>query len=197
MKSGWCASACDRGRCVGVAAVVCLAIWASGCVRAQARAVPEIPLNMPDPPPRVVEVLDPDVPPIVGLPEEPARSEPRARPAPPRTENRPVEPPKTEPVVDPVRPPEEPRPAPAPTLQTTPTQQEVELERRIRGLLGQASSDLNRTNYQALTVDARTQYDTAKRFISQAEDSIRAKNLVFASNLADKASVLAAQLVGR
>ena len=41
------------------------------------------------------------------------------------------------------------------------------------------------------------QYDTAKRFAVQAEESLQARNLVFASNLADKAAALAAQLLGR
>ena len=57
-----------------------------------------------------------------------------------------------------------------------------------------ASADLNRIDYRALNNDARTQYDTAKRFIQQAEDAIRMKNLPFAKNLADKAAVLATQL---
>jgi hypothetical protein len=37
----------------------------------------------------------------------------------------------------------------------------------------------------------------AKRLINQAEEAVRAKNLVFASNLADKAAALAAELSGR
>jgi hypothetical protein len=41
------------------------------------------------------------------------------------------------------------------------------------------------------------QYDTAKRFIRQADDAVKSKNLVFAKNLADKAAVIAAQLAGR
>jgi len=38
------------------------------------------------------------------------------------------------------------------------------------------------------------QYDTAKRFIQQAEDALKAKNFVFAEQLADKAATLAAAL---
>ena len=64
-------------------------------------------------------------------------------------------------------------------------------------VLLQAGHGLNRVNYQALNADGRTQYDTAKRFISQAEEAVRAKNLVFASNLAEKAAALASQLSGR
>jgi hypothetical protein len=63
--------------------------------------------------------------------------------------------------------------------------------------LTQASGGLNRINYQALNSDARTQYDTAKRFVAQAEEALRAKNLVFANNLAEKAVQLSVQLVSR
>jgi hypothetical protein len=52
-------------------------------------------------------------------------------------------------------------------------------------------------NSQALNSDGKTQYDTAKRFVSQAEEAIKARNFVFAANLADKASALAATLAGR
>jgi len=69
-----------------------------------------------------------------------------------------------------------------------------EVERAIRATMTRASADLNRIDYRALDKGARTQYDTAKRFIQQAEDAIRMKNLPFAKNLADKAAVLAAQL---
>jgi len=67
----------------------------------------------------------------------------------------------------------------------------------VRTAIGKATADLSRVDYRALNADARTQYDTAKRFIRQAEDAIHAKNLVFAKSVADKAVVLAAQLAGR
>ena len=51
--------------------------------------------------------------------------------------------------------------------------------------------------YRALNAEARVQYDTAKRFISQSQEALRAKNLVFARSLADKAAALAAQLAGK
>jgi hypothetical protein len=37
----------------------------------------------------------------------------------------------------------------------------------------------------------------AKRFVSQAEEALKAKNLAFASTVADKAATLAMQLAGR
>jgi len=174
------------------------ACLASGCLGLRAHAVtaPE-PLNMPDPPPRIVEVREPDVPPPISLPEEPLRNTPtRARPNAVASEPaRPSEPPKPEPPVDAAKPDETTRPPT--TLQITPTQREEEVERRIRGVLGQAMTDLNRVNYQALSSDGRTQYEQAKRFVSQAEEALRAKNLLFANNLADKAATLANQLAGR
>ena len=71
------------------------------------------------------------------------------------------------------------------------------MERGIRASLQHASSDLNRVDYRALNRDARNQYDTAKRFVAQADAAIRTKNLVFAKNLAEKAATIAAQLAGR
>jgi hypothetical protein len=182
-----------------------LSVSLSGCTHTQAKSTPDAPLDMPAPPPRDVEPSDADVPPPVPLVSEPARSAPvRPRQAPPQQPR--VEPPKTEPKPEPPKPdtaaPESPKPTEEPprpptTLQTAPTTVEGEQERTIRATLTRASSELSRVNYRALNTDARTQYDTAKRFIQQAEEAMKTKNLVFAKNLADKAAVLAAQLGGR
>ena len=73
-------------------------------------------------------------------------------------------------------------------------QQHAELR---SGAGGGLNLDLSRIDYRLLNADAKTQYDTAKRFIRQADDAMRAKNLVFAKSLADKAAALAAQLGGK
>lgn len=182
--------------------VLAVLLFGGACARKPVKAVAELPpLDMPAPPPRVVEVAEPQQPPVVALPDEP-RTTIRTRPAQPaqRTDNpRPSEPPKTDVIVA-----ETPKPAvddppktPPTTLQTTPTQREAQVERRVNSLIAQAMNDLNRVNYQALSSDARNQYETAKRFASQAQEALRARNLVFASNLADKAAALAAQLLGQ
>jgi len=174
----------------------------SACAHGQAKTIADLPpLDMPAAPPRVVEATEPQQPAVVSLPDEPRTNLP-ARPSTPAqkpVEPRPSEPPKGDQLVtEQPRPAEEPpKNAPPTTLQTTPTQREGEVERRVRILIAQATNDLNRVNYQALNVDARNQYDTAKRFATQAEEALRARNLVFASNLADKAAALAAQLPGR
>ncbi len=182
---------------------LCVAAVASAtlasCAHATSGTVVELPpLEMPEPPPRVVEVIEPETLPVATLPEEP-RTSVRSRPAQPARQDPPrQEPPRTDPIVA-----ETPKPAddgpkaPATTLQTTPTQREGEVERRIRILVAQARNDLNRVNYQALNTDARNQYEMAKRFATQAEEAVRTRNLMFATNLADKAAGLAAQLLGR
>jgi hypothetical protein len=63
--------------------------------------------------------------------------------------------------------------------------------------LTRANNELGRVDYRGLNADARIQYDTAKRFIRQADTAIKAKNLVFAKSLADKAVAIADQLGGR
>jgi hypothetical protein len=181
-----------------------LAFPVSGCVRAHARTEPEPPpLDVPAPPPRNVEARKLEVPPPVTLVEEPAQTIlPAPRPAPSaqqRGDPTKSEPAKVEPAVpvETARPAEESRSQPTTTLQTTPAEREVQVEKHTRDLLARALGDLNRIDYSRLKADARTQYDQARRFISQAEDALLRKNLVFANNLADKASTLAAQLAGR
>lgn len=190
----------SRYRAIAFLPIVVCACSTSACFGLRARAVtaPE-PLDMPEPPPRVVEVREPDVPPPIPLPEEPVRTTP-TRPGPSRPATEPARPAQAsappETPADAAKP-EELTPRPATTLQTTPTQREEEVERRIRGQLDQALADLNRINYQALTSDGRTQYEQAKRFVSQARDALRDKNLVLSNSLADKAATLATQLSGR
>ena len=73
----------------------------------------------------------------------------------------------------------------------------VDDERGIRDTLSRATNGLNRIDYRILDANGRSQYDTAKGFIRQADAAIRAKNLVFARSLADKAATIAAQLGGK
>ena len=170
-----------------------LVLPASGCVRARAKTLPSSPpLDVPAPPPRIVLPLEAEAPSpqTVPSPDEPRRPPAAARPrpaAPADTPRAAEEPPKPTPAAPPA----------ATTLQTTPAAEQGEVERAIRATMARASADLNRIDYRALNADARTQYDTAKRFIQQADDAIRMKNLPFAKNLADKAAGLAVQLGGQ
>ena len=175
----------------------------SGCARAQAKTAPDIPdapLHVPPPPERDVEAVDvaaPPPPPPEPAPAEPPRTAPpRPRPSPAREQPR-AEPPKPEPPPEPPKPAEEPVRTTTSPLQTTPATAEGELERGVRATLTRATNELNRIDYRVLNADAKIQYDTAKRFIRQADDAVRTKNLLFAKNLADKAATIADQLAGR
>lgn len=187
-----------------IAFVAVILLAAAGCTRAHAKVSPENPpLDVPLPPEHDVESTDTEAPAPVPLPQEPARTAPPRRTTPPPREQpradpqRPQQPPPPEPAPAPEAPKVEDTPRPAAPLQTMPTTAEGEAERTIRATLSRANTDLNRVDYRALNSDARNQYDTAKRIIKQADDAIRAKNLVFAKTLADKAASLAAQLAGR
>jgi hypothetical protein len=177
--------------------VVVLACVVAACGRQRLATRPDVPpLAAPAPPPRVVAPPQPeDVPPPEKSAEEPVRKP--ARPA-ARTETREV--PKVEPQQppQPVTPPPvtEPQPA-ADTLQTAKPGEQKQLEGQVTQLLARASGDLNKTDYRKLSADAKGQYDTAKRFIDQAGQALRDRNLVLAQKLADKAATIAALLVGR
>jgi DNA polymerase III subunit gamma/tau len=178
----------------------------SGCTRAHAKTVPQLPdaaLDVPAPPERDIEPVEVEAPPTpqapAPAPESPRTQPPRPRPAPAREQPK-TEPPKPEPTppVEAPKPVEEsPRGSPTSTLQTTPATVEGELERGVRATLTRATNELNRIDYRVLNADAKIQYDTAKRFIRQADDAVKTKNLVFAKNLADKAATIADQLAGR
>jgi len=186
--------------------MVLVALVATGCTRAHAKTMPQLPdapLDVPPAPERDIEPAEVEAPPPpqppTPAPESPRAQPPRPRPAPAREQPR-TEPPKPEPAppAEAPKPAEEPpRGSPTSTLQTTPATVEGELERGVRATLAHASNELNRIDYRVLNADAKIQYDTAKRFIRQADEAVKTKNLVFAKNLADKAATIADQLAGR
>src|SRR5262245_32891402 len=187
-----------------LAIVMALALAAvGGCSRAKAKTTPDVPaLDMPSPPPRDVEPVESEPPQPATLPAEPART-PIPRPRPPASTPARPEPARPEAPKPDVTPPateaktEDAPKSPSTTLQTTPSQAEGEVERMIRVTRQRATADHDRNDYRRLIADAQTQYDTAKSFVRQADAAIRAKNLVYAKTVADKAAALAAQLGGR
>jgi hypothetical protein len=179
-------------RVTGVASLVLLTASLAACAaKAQVRTEVELPLLAPPPPPpRVVADYAPEPEPIPVAPAlEPA--EPVTPPArPPRPEQKPepaaTAPERTEAVA---------RPQP-PSLTLTPSPgSESQTAVAIRNLIVRATRDLARVNAASLNNDGRAQYETARRFIEQAEDALRARNIVFAGKLADKAATMAAVLV--
>jgi len=173
-----------------LAAVAVLVAGGAGCATRTVAPVPEpeLPVMAPPPaPPRIVAIYTEPAEPV--LVEAPPPAEPAA---PSRPQPKP-----TAPVAEPERPtPEEPRAMPPPALTLTPAPGvEAKTEASIRVLLARASSDLGRVNVAGLSADGRTQFDAARRFVQQAEEALKARNLVYAGKLADKAAVMAAVLV--
>lgn len=182
-----------------VALVATLAVAACARPRPQVAQAPP-PLEIPVVPPRALAPLpeepveDDPVPAGDPAPRRAPRPRPRPRPAPPADPAK--EAPKPEAADVPA--PDPPKPAePAKVLRTPDTADDSEAAMRVRQALGRATGQLRRVNVGGLGTDARAQYDTARRFIDQAEGALRARNYMFATYLADKAETLARGLVGR
>ena len=181
----------NRMRVVRVVPVVMLTATLGACAaKAQARTEVELPLlEPPPPPPRVVAAYaEPEPPPVAPSVEAAAPAKPPARPT--RAEHRPEPIPPAEPVGAAAR------PSNAPSLTLIPTPgAESQTVSAIRDLMGRAAKDLSRVNTNALNADGRSQFETARRFLEQAEEALKIPNIVFAGRLADKAATMAAILV--
>ena len=166
--------------CVAVRQLIVLVIAraprsAAGCAKVQARTEPEMPLLAPPPPPpRVVETyVDEPVPTM-----SPARRRPRWR----RRRAPPARPPATR--REPPRSPNRARTEPErPAAAAARADAEAGARRRDqdrgvdpRAARARAAQDLNRVNYTALNADGRAQYDTARRFMQQAEEALKGGN---------------------
>ena len=179
-------------RAVRVLSLVLLTTNLVACAaKAQVRTEVELPLlEPPPPPPRVVASYAEPEPVAVTPPVEATTpAKPPARPT--RAEQRP------EPLTSPPEPAEAAaRPSSAPSLTLTPTPgSEAQTVSAIRDLMGRAARDLSRVNTNALNADGRSQFETARRFLQQAEEALKIPNIVFAGRLADKAATMAAILV--
>jgi hypothetical protein len=177
------------GASLGVLAV--LVGGSSACTRARAEVAPEpLPILEPPPaPPRVVAEYAPDP-----APQAPAPEVPVVQPPTPRANGRREPPPPVAVTPAPTPPPPPAGAAPALSLQSV-GGDTSKSEAAVRTLLSSAQRDLGRVDYQALDADGRAQYDTARRFMQQAEEALKARNLVFAGKLADKAAAMATTLV--
>ena len=180
------------------AALVALAVAATGCASLHGRSDPAgPPLATPPPPPHSLPAVESE--PQPPAPPPPGNDGPTpvvVRPAPhaaaPKPDKAADKTPDKAEAAPPAVLPAQPGNTPLLPLQTTANVTEV--ERNIRARIAQATRDLDRTDYRALSTVRRTEYDTAKRFIQQAEEALKVKNLVFAEQLADKAATLAAAL---
>lgn len=174
---------------------------ASGCASTTAKTRSDpAPLAIPEPPPRLIEPL----PEVAEMPPpEPERRDPA--PAAPRVTRPPrdTQAARPDPKPDPTKPSdlvvvEGPVPsAPRAELRTPETADEEEAARGVRETLDRASKTLARIDYRTLGKEGQEQYNTAKRFMEQAEEALRARNPIAAKYLAEKADTLAKGLTGR
>jgi outer membrane biosynthesis protein TonB len=157
--------------------------------KARAEAIPEgPPLAVPTAPAhqiaveQVAEAPEPEPPPA---PEPAAPPKPAVTAPPPRPR---AETPPSQPAASPQ--PETPtvRVAPAPTTTSAAD------ERKVRELMGKASTDLARVDYKRLTNEGKAQYDQSKRYSDDAAKAIKERNFVYALTLAEKAADIAAEL---
>ena len=172
-------------------AVLLTASLGACAAKAEVRTEVELPeLDPPPPPPRVVaDYTEPEPPPAAPatIEDVPAPVRPPARQ--PRPEQKAeASPPAEQPVESVARP-------PAASLTITPSAGAEQTTAAIREIMARAERDLGRVNVGALNADGRTQYDTARRFLQQADAALKTRNIVFAGKLADKAYTMAAILV--
>jgi hypothetical protein len=165
-------------------------VSAAGCRTVRAAAPVELPnLEVPPPPPRVIEpapVTEPPQPEPVGeLPAVSAMPKPR-----PQRDGGSAAKPEAKPEAPPEPPPATPT-APAPQLRAPGLASGPETAGAIRAILERAISTLNVIDYGKLSKTHRENYDSAKRFAEEGEKELKAANYVLAKELAEKADRLA------
>jgi outer membrane biosynthesis protein TonB len=184
-----------------------IALLASGCASVSAKSKDAPGLNVPPPPPRVIEPAPEPLPePVPDLPSTTAASPPNPsapRPNRPRENRSPATDPKAneQKPVEPVTPPD-PAPVAQPPAQPpaqlqTPQAADTNAARAVRSTIDRANGLLSGVDYGRLSNDRKKAYDDAKRFSQQAEASLKEGNVVFAQAVATKAETLARELAGR
>lgn len=180
------------------------ALAASACSTAQAKGPTTRPaLEVPQPPPRLVEPMPAETPapiePVADLPPPPtASSRPKSQPSSRESASREAAKPEPKPETPPApeaAAPTAPAANPAPQIRTPADNSET--ARQVRDILDRAKKGLSTVDYQGLTPQRKESYDTAMRFIQQAEDAVRVSNFQYAKFLADKADTYAKELQGR
>jgi hypothetical protein len=173
--------------------IVSLVLPAAACASAQAVApAPPVTLEVPPVPPRVLAPLPslepPDLAPVEPLPEKPAPEPPR-RPAPKPSTQAPAQ---SKPETPPEAPPEPPPTTPAtPPLRPADAGDGPKAELEVRTILQRTEQLLQSIDYTRLSKDRQVNYDAAKNFMKQAQDSLHQNNVVLARSFADRAETYA------
>jgi len=186
-----------------VGACVVFALSAlTGCA-AQAKGPDKPALEVPPPPPHVIELPAEPLEPVGEVPAAPIGAPPRARPPvtrpePKAGETKPADakPAETAPAETPP-PPTPASPSPNAQLRTPQTADTSAAERAVRTTIDKAKSTLGTVNFPMLSNERKKAFNDAKLFMQQAEDALKEGNIVYAQAVATKAETLARELAGR
>lgn len=167
--------------------VACLAACASN----PGRSSVTVPLEIPEPPPRVA--MDP-VPAVAEAapPEAPETTVPptpaAAAPPSPRVPAASAPPP---PVNAPVAQTPEPARTPPPELRAGGPVGKTLTAAQVRERLVRTKQKLDSIDRRRLSTGKKTDYDSARRFLDQANEAVKLNNLLLAESSVDKAETLA------
>jgi len=175
-----------------VAAIGTACAFAGACASNPARTSAAVPLEIPEPPSRVemapvpTVVEEPPPPPEQPVPTPPpvpaVRKSPPSAPAPTAAGTpAPVVPAVVEPL----------RPTPAPELQPAGPAGRTPTAAQVTESLRRTSQKLDAIDRRRLNAGKRADYDSARRFLAQAESAVKANNLLLAESSAEKAETLA------
>ena len=175
--------------------IIGAALLVGACASSPARSSMKVPLQIPEPPPRVG--MDP-VPAVVA--EAPVVAEKPVPPA-PTPASRPTSPGGSPPASTAAAPAsaappalttvEPPRATPPPELRPAPGAARTPTAAQVRDQLVRTKRKLDLINRGNLNAGKRIDYDSARRFISQAEAAVKENNLLLAESSAEKAETLA------
>lgn len=167
-------------------------LLAGACASNPARTSMKVPLEIPEPPPRVA--MDPvpavivDTPPVAERPSPTPASRPSSTP--PAASAAGATPPATQmPAVTP--PPDTARPTPPPELRPAGPAGRTPTAAQVRDRVARTKQKLDQIDRTRLNAGKRTDYDSARRFLSQAHDAVNENNLLLAESSVEKAETLA------
>jgi hypothetical protein len=165
------------------------------CATSRAQAIEDKPtLAVPPVPPRTIEPQPvAELPRVEPMPESNpvATAPPKPRPNPRNAEAKPAEP-KPEATSEAIT---TPPPAPVAALRAPTAPSGPDALRQIRETLQRADGILAKVDYQKLSLDRRTTYDSAKNYMQQADEKIKQDDLMLARAYAVRAEEIAKQLL--
>jgi len=179
-----------------VVLLLMVAISAAACASGRAQALEDRPtLAVPPVPPRTIEPQpEPELPRVEPIAEAnpPASTPPARRPTTRTSDPRPAE---SKPENPPEPPPgATPPPPPVAPLRTPSAPSGPEAARQVRDTLTRAEAILSKVDYQKLSKDRKSTYDSAKNFMQQAEEKLKQEDLQLALNFALRAETIAQTL---